>query len=931
MAISEIIQHQLLPRVSKPNRYLGNALHAPKKPLDQAAVRVLLAFPDAYEIGLSNLGLRIIHHVLNQRPDTAAELTFAPWPDAEAEMRRLGVPLFSLDSHAPASAFDVIGFSLQYELQYTNVLNMLDLAQVPLKTIERDERHALVIAGGAQAFSPESMAEFIDAFVIGDGEEVIHALVDVVRDAKQAGWSRARLLRRLAHIGGIYVPSGYYTEASPEGLLVPRALPGYPARVSSVWVPELKSDYYPSAPMLPVGEITHDRLSVEIMRGCTRGCRFCQAGMINRPVREKPAQQVVEEVLRGLSATGLEEVSLISLSTTDHTQIVDQVNALADELCPTRVQISLPSTRPDNVPPQVARRIAAQRKGSITLAPEAGSQRMRDIINKNHTEEELLSSVGTAAREGYTSAKLYFMCGLPGENDDDLRAILDLGQKAFQRARAEGNRNFKITVSVSPHVPKPHTPFAWAEQVSTPELRRRLQVLRDAARGKSITLKYRDAETSLLEGVFTRGDRRLGAAVEEAWRRGCRFDAWTEHLRFDTWVEVFRDLGMDPERHLLEHRIDVDQPWDVVQSPVTKKFLVREKLRADKAAITEDCRLEDKCFSCGVASARSGHGSSSPTPRSTSRAPAPPRRRPTAAGRARRGPARPRSLATAPRPQRRPHARPPPRRPTGHGTRLRRAPHGITTATRFRIVFEKGVEMRFTSHLDLMRTWERTLRRSGLPLAFSQGHHPHLKMSFGPPLPLGFRSRAEVFDLELSTPPAVDLADRLNAVLPSGLTVLAFRPILFKTPSLMSQLEGASYRVRFTRPFLETAGIDPAALSGTIETLARELLGREHAIVRRQGESQTREFDARPSIASLDVESEEQATVLDAQINFTTRAQARPDELVSLMIPHADCRTLDIERVRLWANSGDQRLDPLEAAERAHLNGRAAAGIKESS
>jgi radical SAM family uncharacterized protein/radical SAM-linked protein len=874
----------LLPRVSKPNRYLGNALHVPRKPLDQAEVRVLLAFPDAYEIGLSNVGIRIIHHVLNQRPEIAAELTFAPWPDAEAEMRRLGIPLFSLDSHAPASAFDVIGFSLQYELQYTNVLMMLELAGLPLRALDRDERHALVIAGGAQAFSPEPMSEFVDAFVIGDGEDAILRVVDRVRDGKRAGWSRARLLRTLAHLPGVYVPAGYVTERNPEGWLVPKALPGFPERVNSVWVKELKSEYYPSAPLLPVGEITHDRLSVEIMRGCTRGCRFCQAGMINRPVREKPAQQIVEEVFRGLQATGLEEISLISLSSTDHTQIVEQVNALADELCPTRVQISLPSTRPDNVPTEVARRMAAQRKGSITLAPEAGSQRMRDVINKNHTEEELLTSVGTAAREGYTSAKLYFMCGLPGETDEDLVAIMDLAQKAWKRARDEGNRSFRITASVSPHVPKPHTPFAWAEQVSTAELNRRLGVLRKAAHGKTVTLKYRDAETSLLEGIFTRGDRRLGQAVEEAYRRGCRFDAWSEHLRFDTWMEVFRDLGMDPERPLIERSTDLDQPWDVVQSPVTKKFLVREKLRADRAGVTDDCRLEDVCFSCGVSDCN---------------------QRPWV-----KQPHAPLDLVRA-------HAAVPPPG-FGRSPRSPRATHrvapgsGVQTATRFRIVFEKGSEMRFISHLDLMRTWERTLRRSGLPLAYTQGHHPHLKMSFGPPLPLGYRSRAEVFDLEFAQPPAVDLAERLNDTLPEGLRVLGFRPILFKTPSLMSQLEGASYRVRFPRTYLAEAGLDPASLRGILETRITGLLAREHVLVRRQSEAQTREFDARPSIVSLEARADETPAVLDAHLRFTLRAQIRPEEVVALLIPDVDARTSDIERVSLWVEQEGHRLDPLD-------------------
>jgi radical SAM-linked protein len=589
-------------------------------------------------------------------------------------------------------------------------------------------------------------------------------------------------------------------------------------------------------------------------------------------------------VLRGLRATGLEEVSLVSLSSTDHTQIVDQINGLADALCASRVQIALPSTRPDNMPVEVARRMAAQKKGSITLAPEAGSQRMRDVINKNHTEAELLDSVGTAAREGYTSAKLYFMCGLPGENDDDLRAILDLATRAHERARAEGARGFRITVSVSPHVPKPHTPFAWAEQVTTAELGRRLGVLRAAARGKPLTLKYRDAETSLLEGVFTRGDRRLGEVVERAFRRGCRFDAWTEHLRFETWLECFAELGIDPERYLLERSTEIDQPWDVIQSPVTKKFLVREKRRADQAVITDDCRLEDVCFSCGVVECPQRPWVKHP-------------HAPVDLGRAQE--------ATS----------------FGRRTRRTRATHrsavptrgaGLSTSTRFRIVFAKGAPMRFTSHLDLMRGWERALRRSELPLAFTQGHHPHLKVSFGPPLPLGYRSRAEVFDLEFSKPPGVDLEERLNAVLPEGLEVMAFRPILFKTPSLMSQLEGGSYRMRFPRALLTDAGIAPETLTSRLAHGIHGLMARDHVLVRRRGEGASREFDARSSIVALEPVSDADTPALDCHLRFTPRATVRPEELLAELLPEADPRGADVERIALWAEPGSRRMDPLE-------------------
>jgi radical SAM-linked protein len=425
-------------------------------------------------------------------------------------------------------------------------------------------------------------------------------------------------------------------------------------------------------------------------------------------------------------------------------------------------------------------------------------------------------------------------------------------------------------------------------------------VLRDAVRGTPVTLKYRDAETSLLEGVFTRGDRRLGLAVEAAYRHGCRFDAWSEHLRFGVWMHVFAEFGIDPERYLNERSTDLEQPWDVIQSPVTKKFLVRDLERARRAGIIDDCRLEDVCFSCGVSDCPQRPWVKQPhapidlerAQRTVEAARYGRRKRPGAFSPL----ATPGSLA----------------RPAVPASDAPGAPRGIATSTRFRITFEKGAPMRFTSHLDLMRTWERTLRRSALPLAFTQGHHPHLKMSFGPPLPLGYRSRAEVFDLEFSQPPGVDLAERLNAVLPAGVSVSAFRPILFKPPSLMSELEGASYRVRFPGVFLTESGLTEADLRGALTARIPTLLHRDHVIVRRQSEAQTREFDARPSIVALEPGDEDGRTVLDAVIRFTARAQVRPDELVALLIPEADARGVDVERTRLWTERGGRRLDPLE-------------------
>ncbi|HET7902136.1 MAG TPA: TIGR03960 family B12-binding radical SAM protein, partial [Candidatus Nanopelagicales bacterium] len=605
----------LLPLVPKPVQYVGGELNAVSTPWDSVSVHWALMYPDAYEVGVPNQGVQILYEVLNERDDALAERTYSVWPDLEKLRRENGVPQFTVDAHRPLGAFDLLGVSFSTELGYTNMLTALDLAGIPLHASERSDEHPVVIAGGHAAFNPEPIADFIDAAVLGDGEQAVLAITDVVRDWKAEGrpGGREELLLRLARTGGVYVPSFYDVDYHDDGR-IRRVAPnraGVPWRVSKHTVTDLDEWPYPKAPIVPLAESVHERMSVEIFRGCTRGCRFCQAGMITRPVRERSARTIAEMVDNGLAKTGYEEVGLLSLSSADHSEIAVVAKGLADRYEGTETGLSLPSTRVDAFNIELANELTRNgRRSGLTFAPEGGSERMRKVINKMVTEEDLIRTVATAYGSGWRQVKLYFMCGLPTETDEDVLQIAELARRVIETGRtASGTRDIRCTVSIGGFVPKPHTPFQWAAQLDHETTDARLLKLRDAIRadkqyGKAIGFRYHDGKPGTVEGLLSRGDRRVGAVIEQVWRDGGRFDGWSEHFSFERWMSA-------AERGLAGTPVDVawfttrerDQtevlPWDHLDSGLDKDWLWEDWQDALSGVEVEDCRWTP-CFDCGV-------------------------------------------------------------------------------------------------------------------------------------------------------------------------------------------------------------------------------------------------------------------------------------------------------------------------------------------
>ena len=850
-----------LPEVTRPGRYIGNELNVVKKNWNQIEVSFALAFPDVYEIGMSHVGMKILYCILNRIDWVAAERVYSPWVDMEEKMRDGDIPLFSLESRIPISRFDILGITLQYELQYTNVINLLNLAGIELKAANRQEKDPIIVAGGPCAYNPEPMAEFFDGVVLGDGEEVVVEIAEVVRQAKKEKWKRKTILEKLSQLKGVYVPSLYRVTYDSQGAfrsIVPVEEGEHPdiqARICD----HLKKEYYPQKPLVPMIEVTHDRFSLEIMRGCTRGCRFCNAGMIYRPVRERSVEDLVNQTQETLANTGYDEVSLVSLSTSDYCHLNELLTRLKSTYQNEGVSISFPSLRPDTFTPEIADGAYGLRRSGLTLAPEAGSQRLRDVINKNNREEDLLQAVDIAYQKGWKRIKLYYMIGLPTERQEDLEAMIDQIGKVVRVGRKYGKK--EVHVSISPFCPKPQTPFQWESQDTLEEMQKKSLFLKENIPWREVKLSWRDPRISRLEAVLGRGDRRLGEVIYRVWKDGGRFDAWSDQFNFDRWLKAMTDCPLSIDFYAGKREIDDSLPWDHLSKGISKSFLLQERIRAYAAEVTGDCRSMG-CRGCGlmehpecrkIISTGKKHRDSDGT---NGKAPV-------------------------------------------FGRKIRRI-QLPEMKRKVRVAYKKESGIRFTSHLDTLRIYTRAIKRARIPMAMTQGYHVHPKIATGPPLTTGYTSRAEYIDLELCQNLPRNFEEVLNRHLPEGLRVFQSKVILGKVPSLNGSISLASYHVEADWP----------GDTNEMGVWITEFLKKNSYRIMRDKKGQEKEVDIRPFVEELSMEDGSIVIVL----RFTPQGTARVEEVIYGFLPHYEETPIKmrVERTGLYIERQGLRMTPLE-------------------
>ncbi len=817
-----------LPLVRKPSRYIGGEVNSVKKDLSRVKLKFGLGFPDAYEVGMSHLGIQILYQILNSRDDIACERVFAPWTDMEALLRRKGIKLKTLESAIPLGELDIMGFSLQYELSYTNILNMLDLGGIPLLSGSRKPLDPFVIGGGPAAFNPEPVADFFDAFLLGDGEEAVLEIADTVIEGRARGDGRETILRNLTRIEGVYVPSLFNVTYNPDSTvreIVP-LVEGY-TRVKKRIIPDINKLPLPIRPVVPFMETIHDRVSVEISRGCTRGCRFCQAGIIYRPVRERDPETIIKIIEGTIKNTGYDEVSLLSLSSGDYTFIEDLLKALMDRFEDEKVAISLPSLRVGTLSANLAGDIKRVRKTGFTLAPEAGSERLRTVINKGIKEEHLLSAARDIFSLGWRSMKLYFMIGLPTETEEDILEIVNLAERVKNIGKSvSGGRPPQINVSVASFIPKPYTPFQWEAQSTLEECVGKQALLKKKLGALKLDFKWHDPKMSILEGVFARGDRRLSAVILRAFEKGSRFDGWSDQFSWKRWEEALGESGIDPAFYTHRARpLEEVFPWDHLNPGIKKEFLYKEYKKALELAVTPDCKV-DRCGNCGICDFKAI------------------KNRVTVEDKILK---------------------------EGKVRRVKEA-----GSSKLRLRFSKTGDMRFLGHLELVKSVTRAIKRAGIPLKYTQGFHPLPKVSFSPPLPVGTESLEEYMDIEFNTVGGSggpeEVLRLLNGAAPEGIRFMegSVIPLKLSPPSAMI----AEYLI-----FLKNG--PPGLNIENIEGILRDFRSKDKVIIRIEREDKTADIDIKPLVSELSLTGD---MTLRLILRKSSGKSVRPHDVVKSLL-----------------------------------------------